>query len=104
MFSKELYFIIKSKRINPGITPINVTKACSNAVEMERNVLVMVIYLAEKNDESLELLLVKRISKECLTIFNIDGLMIKTAKGKCFSLFIDNLYLKFFQYTSVLLI
>ena len=83
VFSKELYFITKSKRINPGITPINVTKACSNAVEMERNVLVIVDYLAEKNDAiSLELVLVKRISKECLTIFNIDGFMIKTAKGK----------------------
>ena len=64
VFSKELYFITKSKRINPGITPINVTKACSNAVEMERNVLVIVDYLAEKNDAiSLELVLVKRISK-----------------------------------------
>ena len=56
VFSKELYFITKSKRINPGITSINVTKACSNAVEMERNVLVIVDYLAEKNDAiSLEL-------------------------------------------------
>ena len=83
VFSKKLYFITKSKKINPGITPINITKACSNAVEMERNVLVMVVYLAEKNDViSLELVLVKIISKECLTIFNIDGLMVKTAKGK----------------------
>ena len=50
---------------------------------MERNFSARVIDLAKKNDViAPELELVKRISKERLTIFNVDGFMIKTAKSK----------------------
>ena len=50
VFSKELSLITESKILNLATTPNNVTKICSNAVEMERNVLAIVIHLAEKND------------------------------------------------------
>ena len=50
VFSKELSLITESKTLNLATTPNNVTKICSNAVEMERNVLAIVILLAEKND------------------------------------------------------
>ena len=50
---------------------------------MERNALAMVIVSAEKNDViALESVLVKRISGECLTMFNADGSLRKTAKSK----------------------
>ena len=80
---EELSLIKKHKRLILATTPGNVTKTCSNAVQMERNVLARVIDLAKKNDViAPELELVKRISKERLTIFNVDGFMIKTAKSK----------------------
>ena len=64
-------------RLNLATTPINNKKTCSNAVEMERNALAMVIVSAEKND-----VIVKKISEECRTMFNTDGSMRKTAKSK----------------------
>ena len=67
MFSKELSLkarITKNKRLSLTTTPINNAKTCSNAVEMERNALAMVIVSAEKNDLiALESVLVKRISE-----------------------------------------
>ena len=75
--------ITKNKRLNLATTPINDTKTCNNAVEMERNALAMVIDSEEKSDFIvLESVLVKRIFKECLTMFNADGFMRKTAKRK----------------------
>ena len=75
--------ITKNKRLNLATTPINDTKTCNNAVEMERNALAMVIDSEEKNDFIvLESVLVKRTFKECLTMFNADGFMRKTAKRK----------------------
>ena len=53
MFSKDLPLKAKktkSKRLSLATAPINNTKTCSNAVEMERNALAMVIVSAEKND------------------------------------------------------
>lgn len=48
----------------------------------------MVIDSDEKNDViALESVLVKRISEECLSMFNADGSMRKTAKGKLFQSF-----------------
>ena len=50
--------------------------------------LFMVIFSAEKNDLiALELILVKIISEDCLTMFNADGSMRKTAKSKLLQLF-----------------
>ena len=70
-------------RLNLANKPINVTKTCSNAIKVERNALFTVIYSTEKNDAiALESVLVKRISKECLTMFNTDGSLRKTAKSK----------------------
>ena len=89
-------------RLNLANKPINVTKTCSNAIKVERNALFTVIYSTEKNDAiALESVLVKRISKECLTMFNTDGSLRKTAKSKLLQ---DNLSLKFLQHTSALLI
>ena len=52
-------------------------------MEIEKNVLVVVIDLAKKNDViALESVLVKKISEKCLTIFNADPSMKKTAKSK----------------------
>ena len=86
VFSKELSLkakVTKNKRLNLATTPINVTKTYSNPVKTERNALSMMIDEAEKNDViSLELVLVKRISEECLTMFNPNGSMRKTAKSK----------------------
>ena len=48
----------------------------------------MVIDSDEKNDvTALESVLVKRISEECLSMFNADGSMRKTAKSKLFQPF-----------------
>ena len=48
---------------------------------MERNALTMLIDSEEKNDFiALELVLVKRIFKESLSMFNVDDFMKKTAK------------------------
>ena len=70
VFSKEFSLkarLTKSKRLNYAITPISKIKTCSNEVEMDRNALVIVIDSVEKNDViTLESLIVKRISKECL--------------------------------------
>ena len=83
VFYEELSLITKHKRLNLATTPSNVTKTCSSAVQMERNFPARVIDLAKKNDViAPELELVKRIFKERLTIFNVDGFMIKTAKSK----------------------
>ena len=86
MISKELSLktiITRNKRLNLATTPINNTKICSNAVEMERNAFGVVIVSVEKNDLiALESVLLKRISEECLTMFNADGSMRKTAKSK----------------------
>ena len=50
---------------------------------MERNALAMVMVSAEKSDLiAFELVLVKRISEECLTMFNADGSKRKTARSK----------------------
>ena len=50
---------------------------------MERNAPAMVMVSAEKIDLiAFELVLVKRISEECLTMFNADGSKRKTAKSK----------------------
>ena len=47
---------------------------------MERNAFGVVIVSVEKNDLiALESVLLKRISEECLTMFNADGSMRKTA-------------------------
>ena len=51
VFSKELSLkarITKNKRLNLATTDINNAKTCSNAVDMERDVLAMVIVLGEK--------------------------------------------------------
>ena len=77
-----------SKELSLNTTTIKVTKTCSNAVEMKTNVVVVVNGSGEKNDViALESILVKRISKEYLTMFNIDGSMRKTAKSKSYQLF-----------------
>ena len=55
MFSKELSLnarITKNKRLNLATADINNAKACSNAVDMERDVLAMVIVLGEKKISS----------------------------------------------------
>ena len=84
LFSKELSLkasITKNKILNLATTPINDKKRCNNAVEMERNALTMLIDSEEKNDFiALELVLVKRIFKESLSMFNVDDFMKKTAK------------------------
>ena len=55
----------------------------------------MVIDSDEKNDvTALESVLVKRISEECLSMFNADGSMRKTAKGKLFQSFSKQLLLE----------
>lgn len=55
----------------------------------------MVIDSDEKNDViALESVLVKRISEECLSMFNADGSMRKTAKGKLFQSFSKQLLLE----------
>ena len=55
----------------------------------------MVIDSDEKNDvTALESVLVKRISEECLSMFNADGSMRKTAKSKLFQLFSKQLLLE----------
>ena len=66
MFSKELSLkarITKNKRLNLATADINNAKACSNAVDMERDVLAMVIVLGEKKISSP---LNKHYSKEFL--------------------------------------
>ena len=91
VFSKELSLkarITKDKRLNLVTTSIIVTKTCSNGVDMERNALAMVINSVEKNDViALALVLVKIISEECLTMFNANGSIRKTAKSKLFQPF-----------------
>ena len=89
VFSKELSLkvnITKNKRLNLATAPNNVTKTCSNVVGMERNVLAMRIYSADRiYIIASALVLVKKITKECLIIFNADG-----SRGKlqsCFSPF-----------------
>lgn len=108
VFSKELPLklnITNNKRINLATASNNVTKTCSNAVGMERNVLAMRIYSAERNYIiAPALVLVKRITKECLIIFNADGSRGKLQRASCFSLFKDKLCLKFLEHTSALLI
>ena len=55
MFSKELSLkarITKNKRLNLATADTNNAKACSNAVDMERDVLAMVIVLGEKKISS----------------------------------------------------
>ena len=50
---------------------------------MERKALARVIDTAENNDAiALESLLVKKISKKCLILFNADDSMRKTTQGK----------------------
>ena len=50
---------------------------------MERKALARVIDTAENNDAiALKSLLVKKISKECLILFNADDSMRKTTQGK----------------------
>ena len=67
--------------------------------------LFMVIFAAEENDLiALELVLVKRISEDCLTMFNADGSMRKLQRASCFSCFQDSLCLKFLQHMPALLI
>ena len=87
MFAKELSLkasITKNKILNLATTPINDKKRCNNAAEMERNALTMLIDSEEKNDFiTLELVLVKRIFKESLSMFNVDDFMKKTAKKNC---------------------
>ena len=86
MFSKELSLkarVTKNKIINLTTKTINVTKTCSNAAEMERKALARVIDTAENNNAiALESLLVKKMSKECLILFNADDSMRITTKGK----------------------
>ena len=78
--------ITKNKRLNLATTPIRVTKTCSNAVENARNAPAMVIDSAEKNDViALESVLVKRISKECVTMLNDNGSMKKPCKQQVIS-------------------
>ena len=91
MFSKELSLkakITKAKILNPATILINVTKTFNNAVEMQENTLPRVIGSAGKNDViAFESILVKRISEECLTMFNTNGSMRKTAKNNFPQLF-----------------
>ena len=104
LFSKELPLKEskgnKKQRLNLATTPINITNTCSNAVEMERNALAMVIDSAEKNDLiAIKLVLVKRISEEYLTV---PCKKLQRASG--FSRFQDSLWLKFLQHMSALMI
>ena len=107
MFSKEFSLkarLTKSKRLNFAITPISKIKTCSNEVEMNRNALVIVIDSVEKNDViTLESLIVKRISKECLTMFNTD---VSMRKEKVDSVLFKTTFgpLKLFQHMSSLLV
>ena len=88
VYSKELGLkasIPRNKRLSLATNPVHIAarSTSSNAVEMERRALAMVIDCAEKNDLiALETVLENRISDECLTMFNADGSMRKTAKSK----------------------
>ena len=67
---------------------------------MERNALATVIDSAEKNDLiALKLVLVKRISEECMTV-----LCKKLQRARGFSRFQDSFWLKFLQHMSALMI
>ena len=91
VFSKELSLkvnITKNKRLNLASAPNNVTKTCNNVVGMERNVLAMRIYSVERiYIIASALVLVKKITKECLIIFNADGSRGKLQRGSCCSPF-----------------
>ena len=108
VFSKELSLkatITKSRKLNLATTPINNTKTCSNAMEMERNAFATVVVSAQKNDVIvLESVFFKRFSEESLTMFNVNGSMRKIQKEICFSHLQDSLCFKFLQHTSGLLI
>ena len=90
VFSKELFLktrITRNKRLNLATTPINNTKLCSNAMEMERNAFGVVIVSVEKNDLiALESVLLKRISEECLCL-TLMVLWEKLQRVSCFGRF-----------------
>ena len=86
VFSKECPLrasIPKNKRSTLATSHNIASVPQINALEMEKRALSILIDFAEKNDLiELGQVLVRRISDECLTMFNADGSMRKTAKSK----------------------
>ena len=94
VFSKEVLLkdkLSKNKRLNLASTPVQVSNKICNVDQMEKNGLATLMDFAEKNNLiDLENLLGSRITEECLSMYNVDGSMRKTAKSKIMQCFVRN--------------
>ena len=87
VFSKELIpsaTISKNKRLNLASTPVTTSAGSNRSIaEMEKIGLAALMDCAENNDLiDLERLLDRRVTEECLIMFNGNGSLRKTAKSK----------------------
>ena len=86
VFSKNLNLkdtLSRNNRLNLASTPVQVASKISNVDQMEKNGLATLMDFAEKNSLiDLETFLEGRITEECLSLYNVDGSMRKTAKSK----------------------
>ena len=106
VFSKSLLLtatISRNKRLNLASKQVCTSSgSCVSAIQMEKSGLATLMDFAEKRKIiELEILVEKWVTEECLSMYNVDGSLRKTAKSKLLQSFTREPQLNPNEFTSL---